>query len=53
VSQLRGRQFYYDEAGAVPMAKTIIPNGPSITSANGDSPPVAGAADHGRQRASG
>jgi hypothetical protein len=53
VSLLRGRQFYYDEAGAVPIAKTIIPNGPSITSANGDSPSVAGAADRSRQRAGG
>jgi EmrB/QacA subfamily drug resistance transporter len=106
VSLLRGKQFYYEEAGVPPTAgpavtvppaperhakparegrpsgparatgagerpattagslhnatfkkdaapRTIIPNGPSLTSANGDSPPVAGAADHGRQRAAG
>jgi hypothetical protein len=64
VSLLRGKQFYYQEAGVRPTAgpavtvppappQTIIPNGASLTSANGDSPPVAGAADHGRQRAAG
>jgi len=57
VSLLRGKQFYYDDA-EVPSTpasapKSIIQNGPSLTSANGDSPPVARAADHGRQRASG
>jgi EmrB/QacA subfamily drug resistance transporter len=61
VSMLRGKQFYYDDATGrpavtitpVPPRETIIPNEPSLTSANGDSPPVAGAADHGRQRAAG
>jgi len=65
VSLLRGKQFYYAEAGVPPTAgpavtvppapgpRTIIPNGPALTSANGDSPPVAGAADHGRQRTAG
>jgi EmrB/QacA subfamily drug resistance transporter len=71
VSLLRGKQFYYDEAGSgigggvpatagpavtvppAPAPKIIIPNGPSLTSPNGDSAPVAGAADHGRQRADG
>ena len=62
VSLLRGKQFYYDETGVpvtagpavtvppVPGSKTISPNGPSLTSANGDSAPVAGAADHSGQR---
>jgi MFS family permease len=49
VSLLRGKQFYYEE----PKVQTIIPNGPSLTPANGDSAPVAGAADPTRQRASG
>jgi MFS family permease len=53
VSLLRGKQFYYDEAGVLPAAKTIIPNGPSHTSANGDSAPAADAADHVRPRAGG
>jgi EmrB/QacA subfamily drug resistance transporter len=66
VSLLRGKQFYYDDSGGglptpgpavtVPPAPTpevIIPNGPSLTSANGDSAPVAGAADHARQAAGG
>jgi EmrB/QacA subfamily drug resistance transporter len=53
VSLLRGKQFYYDESKVPPAPQTIIPNGPSLTSANGDSPPVAGAADPTRQRASG
>ena len=65
VSMLRGRQYYYDEAGVpttavpaltvppAPPREVIIPNEPSLTSANGDSPAVAGAADRSRQRASG
>jgi len=65
VSMLRGKQFYYDEAGATvtagpavtalpaPGSQTIIPNGPSLTSANGDSSPTAGAAEHTRQAAGG
>jgi EmrB/QacA subfamily drug resistance transporter len=61
VSMLRGKQFYYEDATGraavtitpVPPRAIIIPNEPSLTSANGDSPPVAGAADHGRQRAAG
>jgi EmrB/QacA subfamily drug resistance transporter len=65
VSLLRGKQFYYDETGVpvttgpavtvppVPGSKTISPNGPSLRSANGDSAPVAGAADHSGQRAGG
>ncbi len=63
VSLLRGKQFYYDEAGVsvtpgpaatvppAPAQEAIIPNGRSLTSANGDSAPVADAADHARQRA--
>ncbi len=54
VSLLRGKQFYYDDDAAVPPApKTIIPNEPSLTSANGDSAPVPGAADHSGQPAGG
>jgi MFS family permease len=65
VSLLRGKQFYYDEAGVPvtagpavtvppgPAPETISPNGPSLTSANGDSAPVAGAADHTARRAGG
>jgi MFS family permease len=54
VSLLRGKQFYFDEVTVPPTSKTIIPNGSSLTSANnGDSAPVAGAADHSGQRASG
>jgi EmrB/QacA subfamily drug resistance transporter len=53
VSLLRGKQFYYDDAAVPPAPKTVIPNGPSLTSANGDSEPVAGAADSARQRAGG
>jgi MFS family permease len=73
VSMLRGKQFYYNEAGvpatavpgvpatavpavtvpAAPARESIIPNEPSLTSANGDSPSVVGAADRSRQRASG
>jgi len=61
VSLLRGKQFYYDDAAGrpavtvtpAPAPKVIIPNEPSLTSANGDSPSVAAAADRGRQRASG
>jgi hypothetical protein len=45
VSLLRGKQFYYDDAAAAPAPKTITPNGPSLTSANGHSAPVAGAAN--------
>jgi MFS family permease len=53
VSLLRGKQFYYDDGG-IPSAPTIIiPNGPSLTSANGDSAPVPGAADHARHAAGG
>jgi EmrB/QacA subfamily drug resistance transporter len=50
VSLLRGKQFYYDEVVVTPTPKTIVPNGPSLTSANGDSAPVAGAADRSGQR---
>ena len=65
VSLLRGKQFYYDETGVpvtagpavtvppAPVPETISPNGRSLTSANGDSAPVAGAADHSGQRAGG
>jgi MFS family permease len=55
VSLLRGKQFYYDEVvvSPTPKTKTIVPNGPSLTSANGDSAPVADAADHSGQRAGG
>jgi MFS family permease len=62
ISLLRGKQFYYD-GPAVPVAKspavavpaapaseTISPNGPSLSSANGDSASVAGAADPGGRR---
>ncbi len=53
VSLLRGKQFYYDD-DAVPSApKTIIPNEPPLASANGDSAPVASAADHTGQPAGG
>ena len=44
VSLLRGKQFYYDDAAVPPAPKAITPNGPSLTSATGDSAPVAGAA---------
>ncbi|HEY6315691.1 MAG TPA: MFS transporter, partial [Streptosporangiaceae bacterium] len=65
VSLLRGKQFYYDEtevpvtAGPAltvrpgPTPQSISRNGPSLTSANGDSKPVAGAADHARHAAGG
>jgi len=51
VSALRGKQFYYEEITAgpavtvptAPARPPIGPNGPSITSPNGDSEPVAGA----------
>jgi MFS family permease len=63
VSLLRGKQFYYHEAGGAvtagpavtvppaPAPKTIVPNEPSLTSANGDSAPVADASEHTRQAA--
>ena len=65
VSLLRGKQFYYDEAGGTvtagpavtvppaPGSQTIVPNGPSLTSANGNPAPAAGAAGHTRQAAGG
>jgi len=63
VSMLRGKQFYYDEAEVpagpaatvppAPAPKPIIPNGPSLTSPDGDSAAPADAADHARQRAGG
>jgi EmrB/QacA subfamily drug resistance transporter len=54
VSLLRGKQFYYDETAVRPAVETIIPNGPSLTSANGDSAaPVPGAVDSSRQRVGG
>jgi MFS family permease len=65
VSLLRGKQFYYDETGVpvtagpavtvppAPAPETISPNGPSLTSANGDSAPLAGAADRTGPRAGG
>jgi MFS family permease len=61
VSLLRGKQFYYDETGSrpavtipsVPAAEVIVPNEPSLTSANGDSAPVGGGADHTSQRTGG
>jgi MFS family permease len=53
VSLLRGKQFYYQEPPVPSVTKTMIPNGPSLTPANGDSAPVAGAADPGGRRASG
>jgi MFS family permease len=45
VSLLRGKQFYYDDAAVPPASKTIIPNEPPLTSANGDSAPVSGSAN--------
>jgi MFS family permease len=53
VSALRGKTFYYDDVTAgpavsvptAPAKQVITPNGPSLTSANGDSEPVAGAAE--------
>ena len=60
VSLLRGKQFYYDDDGRpavtvtpAPAPAAISPNGPSSTSANGDSAPVADAAEHARQPTSG
>jgi hypothetical protein len=61
VSLLRGRQFYYDDAGGrpavtvapTPASEVIVPNGPSLSATNGDSAPAAGAAEHARQAASG
>jgi MFS family permease len=39
VSLLRGKQFYYDDqAPSVPSAKTMVPNGPGLSSPAGDSP---------------
>ncbi len=39
VSLLRGKQFYYDDQGpSVPSAKTMVPNGPGLSSPAGDSP---------------
>jgi MFS family permease len=57
VSLLRGKQFYYDDDDGrpavtvtpAPSPVAINPNGPSPTSANGDSAPVAEAAEHTRQ----
>jgi MFS family permease len=56
VSLLRGKQFYYDDDGRpavtvtpAPAPAAISPNGPSSTSANGDSASVADAAEHARQ----
>ena len=65
VSMLRGKQFYYDEAEVPgtagpavtippePSSRTISPNGHRVSSANGNSGPVAGesAAAHGRAHA--
>ena len=65
VSLLRGKQFYYDDAAVrvtagpavtvppAPAPGAISPNGSSLTSANGDSAPAAGAADPGGQRTGG
>jgi MFS family permease len=65
VSLLRGKQFYYDEptvpvaegpavsVPTAPVSETISPNGPSLSVPNGDSAPVAGAADRSGQRRSG
>jgi EmrB/QacA subfamily drug resistance transporter len=56
VSLLRGKQFYNDDDGRpavtvtpAPAPAAISPNGPSSTSANGDSTPVADATEHARQ----
>jgi MFS family permease len=56
VSLLRGKQFYYDDDGRpavtvtpAPAPAANSPNGSSPTSANGDSAPVADAAEHARQ----
>jgi hypothetical protein len=57
ISMLRGKQFYYDDGDGRPAASVtpapapvaISRNGPSLTNANGDSVPVAGAAEHTRQ----
>jgi MFS family permease len=64
VSMLRGKQFYYDDPGGVPIAagpaitvspepgsKTLSPNGHPASSANGDSVPVAGESPTGPGRA--
>jgi EmrB/QacA subfamily drug resistance transporter len=65
VSLLRGKQYYYDEptvpvaegpavsVPSAPVSETIDPNGHSLSAANGDSAPVAGAAEHGARRAGG
>jgi EmrB/QacA subfamily drug resistance transporter len=61
VSLLRGKQFYYDDAGGrpavtvapTPASEVIVPNGPSLSATNGDSAPAVGAAEHTRQAASG
>jgi hypothetical protein len=65
VSLLRGKQYYYDEptvpvaegpavsVPSAPVSETINPNGRSLSAANGDSAPVAGAAEHGARRAGG
>jgi EmrB/QacA subfamily drug resistance transporter len=57
ISMLRGKQFYYDDGDGRPAASVtpapapvaISRNGPSLTNANGDSVPVADAAEHTRQ----
>ena len=65
VSLLRGKQFYYDDAAVrvtagpavtvppAPAPGAISPNGPSRTSANGDSAPAADAAQPGGRRTGG
>jgi MFS family permease len=65
VSLLRGKQYYYNEPSvpvaegpavsvpSAPVSETIDPNGHSLSAANGDSAPVAGAAEHGARRAGG
>ena len=53
VSLLRGKQFYYDDAGVPSTPKAIIPTGRPCTSANGDSAPwpALPTADHYSERA--
>jgi EmrB/QacA subfamily drug resistance transporter len=65
VSMLRGKQFYYDETKApvtagppatvpsAPTQETISSNGLARTDGNGDSAPMASAADHVRPAAGG
>jgi MFS family permease len=61
VSLTRGKQFYYDDeeiapalvVEPAPVTNAVAPNGTSLSSANGDSAPVAGRANTPRQAAGG